>query len=365
MIKYNIPTAVCFGEGSLIESGYKIKGLGKKALIVTHKDFEKMSSVFDDLIPILKKQEMGYVIFDDVPDNPTFDSIRKGADTAIQEACDVVVGIGGGSALDAAKAISLVAKNQLDVKDITYPKKLVAAYPIVAIPTTAGTGSEATPFSVLTDSKNGKKGGIESELMFPTISFVDPKYTLTMGASLTRNTAVDALSHLLEGIYSTQRNSLHKTLIYEGVSLIYNNLIPLLDNLSSLELRTKIMQASLHGGVVIAHSSTTLQHAIGNPLTTEFGVPHGLANGIVMKSIMDLYYPSLKKDLDDLFSYLKITRKEFTSWLDSLNMSLISKLTEDFKEKSAAKVMQSGDIKVTPVEVSEDIIKNIYREISV
>ncbi|HOD54895.1 MAG TPA: iron-containing alcohol dehydrogenase, partial [Candidatus Cloacimonadota bacterium] len=128
----------------------------------------------------------------------------------------------------------------------------------------------------------------------------------------------------------------------------------------NVKLREKIMKASLYGGIVIAHSGTTLQHSIGYPLTTEFGLSHGLANGVVMKYIMELYYPAIKDELDELFLHLGMSKEDFYKWLDSLDFSFDMKIHDDFIEDKILEVVQSRNMANNPFTVSTTQIKNIY-----
>ena len=261
--------------------------LGKKALLVTGKNSAQKCGALADVQKVLAELKIDSVLYDKVSENPVLETIIDGAEFFTKNNCDFLIGIGGGSPIDAAKAIALTAANKLDINSIYDTSAFKKTYPLVAIPTTSGTGTEATQYSVLTDAATQKKAGFGHDLAFPVLALVDPKYTLTLSQSVTLNTGIDALSHLLEGIYSNKRSPLLYPLICQGISLIYNNLSNVLDNPSDLDGRTALSQASLYGGITIAHTSTTLQHSIGYPLTSVLGVPHGLANGIVMQQIMD------------------------------------------------------------------------------
>lgn len=363
MLKYHMPTRLYFGRDCLLENAADIFGLGKNALIVTDKNSARLSGAGEDLLRTLKRNNISFEIFDEVTENPTLGAVCRGARLLKEKRADFLIGVGGGSPIDAAKAISVIAANNFEGREIYSSGKIKKAYPIVAVPTTAGTGTEATPYSVITDEEISRKAGFGSPHIYPVVSYLDPKYTLSLNANQTRNTAIDALSHLLEGIYSTDRNFLVTPLIHKGASIIYSNLVPALTDLKNFEYRERLMRAALYGGMVIAQTSTTLQHAIGNPLTTEFGIPHGLANGIVMKEIMELFYSSVRNQIDDLFLCLGVSKREFYDWLDLLDMKLTDKLTDDFIERSSKSVMKSGDIPISPVEVREDTVRKIYKSL--
>ncbi len=337
-----------------------IKSLGRKALLITGKHSALACGAQADIISVLNQLQIDWVLFNEVKENPDLQTVMAGAKAFEDNLCDFLIGIGGGSPIDAAKAISLVSANQLDIDSIYNTAAFIKSHPVVAIPTTAGTGTEATQYSVLTDAVKQKKAGFGHDLAYPVLSLVDPKYTLSLSKEVTLNTSIDALSHLLEGIYSNKRSPLIYPIIFEGVLLIYSNLSTVLQNLTDYQGREALMRASLYGGITISHTSTTLQHSIGYPLTSVYNIPHGLANGIVMKDMMELYYPAIKHELDELFAYLKITKQEFYKWLDSLGMSAGITVTDDFINEKIPEVLASRNMANNPFEVSSDDIRKIY-----
>lgn len=360
---FYMPSRVFFGNDALTRATERIRSLGQKALIVSGKSSARMSGALDDIERILSQNGQEWCLFDRVQENPSIDTIMSGVTEFVVNSCDFVIGIGGGSPLDAAKAISLVAANHTDRNNIYKAEKYKKSFPIVAIPTTSGTGTEVTPYSVLTDPKTQKKAGFGSELAFPTLAILVPLYTLTMTQTVTLNTGIDALSHLLEGIYSNKRNTVVFPMIFAGIKIIYENLPKVLQDPRDLSAREEMMRASLYGGMTIAHSSTTLQHSIGYPLTSVFGIPHGLANGLVMKGIMELYYPVIKKELDSLFASLNITQMQFYKWLEALKLSLDIRIPEAFIEDRTPEVMESRNMANNPFEIDPEDIRRIYREL--
>ena len=380
---FNIPTKVYFGDSVLKNFQNEIVKQGRNALIVTGKSSAIKSGVMDDLLPILNELEIGYTVFNEIMENPDISIVEKGKNVflksygrihAVQNYksyghnhaprnYDFIIAIGGGSPLDAAKAISIMAANDLSKEDIYNTALHRKAFPIIAIPTTSGTGSEITPYSVLSNEETKVKAGFGNEFMFPKISFLDPKYTVSMSHTVTRDTAIDALSHLLEGLYSNKYNEFLLPFIYSGIKLIYENLSKCLKEPDNLMYRKNLMLASNYGGIVIAHTSTTLQHSIGYPLTTIFGVSHGLANGIVMKQIMDLYEPHIKDRLDALFCFLGIKKTELFDWLDTLEMKFMGVIDECFLNERIPEVMMSRNMTLIPYQVKEYEIIQIYESL--
>ncbi len=358
-----MPTSVNFGEDCVLKMGSEIATFGKKVLIVTGMKSALLSGALEDVIRVLKNESIEYIIYNKIIENPTLDSVIEGANIFKKNNCDFLIGIGGGSPIDAAKAISVICANDFKGREIYIAGSIKKSYPIIAIPTTSGTGTEVTPNSVITDIEKGMKAGFASKYTFPVLSFLDAKYTLSLPEKVTRNTAVDALSHLLEGIFSNKRNKLIYPILFEGVKLIYENLIPVLENPLDLKLREKLMLASMYGGIVIAQTGTTLQHSIGYPMTTEFGVPHGLSNGLVMKHIIDFFLQSIEKELSSLFMYLQCTKEDFFNWLDSLGMNKNFEISEDFVSRRIPEVMATRNMANNPFKVTSEEITNLYRKL--
>lgn len=358
-----LPVDICFGEKVLNTNGDAICGLGQKPMLVTGKKSAITSGALDDVVSLLKSSDKEYFIFNEITENPDLDTIDRAINLFVENKCDYAIGIGGGSPLDASKAIALGAANRLRAKDLYDVANHHQCYPIIAVPTTSGTGSEVTQYSVLSDNEAKKKAGFTSFLVFPIVAYIDPQYTLSVPPIVTRDTAIDALSHLLEGLYSNTRNRLLFPFIYEGIKLIVHNLKDLLGDLRNLDLREKMMRASLYGGIAIAHSGTTLQHAIGYPLTSELGLSHGMANGVAMKAIMELFYPSVKEGLDEMFRQLNMSKEEFYDWLDSLDLIYDGQITEEFIEAKYDEVMQSRNMGNNPFEVNAEQVKEVYRKI--
>ncbi len=357
------PVKIIFASEALQKARSELSHLGSKALIVTGKTSAKLSGALDDCLEILRELGTAYTLYDGISENPSLESIMQGKKLFQENNCDLVIGIGGGSPIDAAKAISLAAANNLKQEELYQTQLFKKAYPLVAIPTTSGTGSEATQYSVLTDYTNRKKAGFGHPLAFPKLAVLDPGYTLSSPVNVTLNTALDALSHLLEGIYSNQRTPLVFPLIYKGIANLMEFLPVILNEPDNLSAREKLMQASLYGGMVIAQGSTTLQHSIGYPLTTDCGVPHGLANAIAMDAVMELYYPALSSELESLFSALNTTRKGFLDWLNSLPFPKTLELSEAFIVSAIPQIMASRNMALNPFPVSEHQVRLILEKI--
>ncbi len=363
-MNYYLPTKVFFGKNAVCDAENDLKSIGEKALIVTGRSSAKKSGALTAIINSLDKLSIQYEIYAEIQENPSLISVDKGVELCKKTACDFIIGIGGGSPIDAGKAIAMIVASEIKTEEIYDASKFKAALPLVAVPLTSGTGTEATQYSVLTDTINKKKAGFGSALVFPKLSIVNPEFSYSVPRNVTLNTAIDALSHLLEGLYSKNRNMLVTPMLHKGVKLIIDNLETALTQADNYEARAGLMLGSLYGGIVIAHTGTTLQHSIGYPLTTEFGTPHGMANGIVMEDIMELYYPHAKSQLDELFDYLNMTKTDFYSWLKKFDLVLNEKLDEELIEYMTEKVMATRNMALNPLSVSTEQVKELYRRIS-
>ena len=357
-----LPTRIFFGAKALDDASARLPGIGKKALIVCGKSSAEKSGVMDALLPSLRREGIAFSIFNEISENPTITRVMSGKERFIRENCDFLIGIGGGSPLDAAKAISLAAANDLQINELYDAGKQVTAYPMVAIPTTHGTGSEVTQYSVLTDIKKGKKAGFGSDLIFPYMAIIDPKYSLSLNPRISLNTSIDALSHLLEGLYSTSRNSLLYPMIFRGIALIKDNLDTCLKNPAYLPAREALCLASMYGGITIAHTSTTLQHAIGYPFTTAYNIPHGLANGMFMAAMMHFYYPAVKAELDALFAFLEMSMDEFLAWLDSFPIRLKVEADDAILRSWIPQIMSARNTVISPVKPNESELMELLKK---
>lgn len=361
-----LPTRIFFGAKALSDAGGHLVQLGYRALIVCGSSSAHKSGVMADLLPLLDAKGLKHSVFAGISENPSIDQVIRGKEQFIAESCDFIIGIGGGSPLDAGKAISLAAANDLD-KDQLYDASLrQKAYPVVAIPTTHGTGSEVTQYSVLTDLSTKKKAGFGSDLIFPKIAIIDPRYMASLSPKVSMNTSIDALSHLLEGIYSKKRNPLLYPMIFRGIKLIMDNLSLCLKEPQLLPAREALALASMYGGITIAHTSTTLQHSIGYPFTTEFEVPHGLANGMFMKQIMRFYAPALRDELSALFTFLECSMQDFWDWLDEFPLQVKVEADDARLRAWIPQILAARNTAISPIQPTPEdllaLLKSVQQE---
>lgn len=286
-LTYHSPTRIIAGEDCIRKYAVELKAFGSKALIVTGASSAKKNGSQADIMTALGMNAQKYAIYDRVPPNPTVASVYDGAALAKAEGCDFVIAVGGGSPMDAAKVIALLAVNDLPVQNLFTGPYGGNILPLVCVPTTAGTGSEVTQYAIVTNDGAETKSGIGTPLFFPRLSFLDPRYLESLPRNTMINTVIDSLSHSIEGIISTRATLMTDTLAVRGIALISECLSQLAEgNLSRLQLERLLLASSL-GGMVIANTGTTILHAMGYSLTYFHGIDHGRANGLLLASALE------------------------------------------------------------------------------
>jgi len=293
--RYYMPVKIFSGRNCIEKNNREFLALGKKALIVTGKSSSEKNGSLADVKKALDSVKISCVHYNQIKPNPSVEDVREAALCAKQSGVDFIIGIGGGSPLDAAKAIAILAVNDIDDDALFSGIYEIKPLPVAAIPTTAGTGSEVTPYSILTYNKITNKKSIGSDAIFPALAFLDPVYTATLSTDTTVNTAVDALSHAIEGYLSARATEVIKPYAMESIRLIGECIPELKKDKVKENVREKLLYASMLAGIVIAHTATTAVHAMGYPLTYHRNIDHGRANGLVLFHYLKFLEPSIEK----------------------------------------------------------------------
>ena len=309
-----MPTKIFFGE-DVVKKQAPSLSLGAKALIVTGPSSGRASGALDDVLAVLKGD---YVLFDQVENNPTPQTCRAGAQLAREQGCEYIIAIGGGSPLDAAKAMALMAVDDRDPLEL-FQGWEAKPLPLVAIPTTAGTGSEVTPYAVLTIHENETKRSLRGPDLFPVVAYLDPKYTASLPRQVTVDTAVDALSHLVESYLSSKATPASDLAALQGIAVWGAALPALRSGELSLQDREDLLLASMLGGITNAQTGTTFLHALGYPLTYFHNYPHGRANGILMASYLEYNHRHAPERVENILELLDLPSLEaFRELMDEL-----------------------------------------------
>lgn len=357
------PTNILFGEGKIKALPETLPSGSKKILIVTGQQSSKTNKALGTVESIIKNTDKQVFIFDKVEPNPLTSIVDSGAVFAKKNSVDTVIGIGGGSPMDAAKCIALLATNKGSMKDYMKGKKpSKPALPIITVPTTAGTGSEVNHYGVISDADTKSKSGFSSDYIFPKAAILDPTFTLTMSYALTVDTAVDALTHAIEGYLSTKATFESDKLALEAILIIKDGLPAVLVNRRDLPLRTQLMYASMAGGFVIAKAGTILLHAMGYPLTTFYNIPHGRANGILLPVVLEFLKSVQPQKIQTLGYIFNGRLKEF------INKFGISTKLSDYgiTEKNIPRFLDDvwgrKNLAVTPKSVTKKDIIDLYTQ---
>ncbi len=232
-------------------------------------------------------QGVPFVHFDGVGENPDIDQVYAGAALARDAGVDFVIAVGGGSPMDAAKSIAWVVGAEVPRERffVDKPQRDDKVLPIVAIPLTCGTGSEVTPYSIITNHEIKSKANISGPCLFPRVALLDAKYLESLPKHVLCDTALDALSHAIEGIYSPKCDEMTEAMGLEAIRILTPEMVRMAhDNFVNL---VEVQYASMLAGMVIAQTGTGLVHAMGYPLTYYRHLPHGRANGILLAGYLD------------------------------------------------------------------------------
>ena len=273
---YNLPVNIIFGRGRVSEIGSEVLKYGKTALIVTGKTSTKKTGLLDRTIKLLNESDIKTIVFDKVEQNPLTTTAYDGAELAKKEKCDVVVGLGGGSIMDAAKAIAFITLNEGDVSDYIFGKKTSdEALPIILVPTTCGTGSEGNGFAVLTNPDNNDKKSLRCNAIVAKASIIDPELMTTMPKHILASVGFDALCHNMEAYLSKNEQPLTTIMARQGIELIGKNLVKVYNNKDDMEAFEKITWASTLGGMVINTAGVTAPHGMEHPASGLKNIVHG------------------------------------------------------------------------------------------
>lgn len=278
---FKLPSHIVVGEGALENAKRFLVSYGKKALIVTGKHVVK-SPMMEELKAALTDAGVAYVVFDGITGEPTDVMIEEGLAVYEESGCEFCIGIGGGSPLDSAKAIAAMSVNPGKIADYNGKVMDKKIPPVVAIPTTAGTGSEATMFTIVTDTEKGIKMLLKGEALLPELAVVDPSFTASSPKNVTVATGLDTLTHAVEAYTSKKAFCMTDTLALSAVKRIFRYLPAALADGNDKKAREEMAVAALEAGICINNSSVTIVHGMSRPIGALFHVPHGISNAMLL-----------------------------------------------------------------------------------
>lgn len=297
--QFIMPKQVFYGENALNDAADYVSAFGKKALIVTDAVMVKLGNV-KKVTDILEKNQTEYFVFDGVTGEPTDKIIEKGLEAWNEEKCDFLIAIGGGSPIDAMKAIGAVATSGGSINDYLGKVITVPTPPMVAIPTTSGTGSEATQFTIITNTEKDIKMLLKGAVLMPDLAIDDPTFTITAPPSVTAATGLDALCHAAEAYTSRKAQPMTDDLAISAVKRIFKYLPIAYSEPLNTEARSELSLAALEAGAAFNNASVTIIHGMSRPIGALFHVPHGISNAMLMTECFRYVCDGAKKRFGDM-----------------------------------------------------------------
>ncbi len=283
----HLPTRILFGVGTAQQVGAEASSLGiSHALVVTDAGLVQ-TEIPGAVTTCLDAAGVKWTLFGDVEPNPSVETVHKGLALYAKQGCDGLIAVGGGSPMDAAKAVGLLVTNGGDIRDYFAAAKVTKPLPpLVAIPTTCGTGSEVTQFTVVTDTEKHFKAGIGSPHNIPKVAIVDPSVLSKLPSKMVASTGMDALCHAIESYTSQAGQFLSDAFSLRAIEMIGRHLRPAVANANMIDLSGMAMASTL-AGLGFNNTRTTLVHAMSHAVTAHAQVPHGIANAILVRYVME------------------------------------------------------------------------------
>lgn len=320
---FHMPVRIISGWGAVREHADVLRELGSRCVIVTGGSSAQKSGALDDVKTALEQAGISYRIFSGIGANPLVSACDQAGALARDSGADFLIGIGGGSPMDAAKAAAVYAANpELSGEEIyAYtPEAGNAPLPVVLVGTTAGTGSEVSAVAVLTRDSDGRKKSISGPWCFAHIAFADPAYTCSVPYGTTVSTALDALSHTVEGMLNPRIGEVIRMFGHRALQLIGPALVRMNreHTLPDRVERERLYYGSLYAGVVLAACGTAFPHPMGYVLTEDYGIPHGRACAAFLPSLVAYAQVTAPEAVAEVLGALKMTFEEFKAVVDGL-----------------------------------------------
>ncbi len=369
--QYNLPVNIIFGRGKANSIGNIVSMYGKKALVVTGTGSTKKSGLLDRTVGNLNASGVDTVVFDKVTQNPLTTTVYEGAAIAKSSSCDVILGVGGGSIMDAAKSIAFCFVNQGDITDYIFGRKQSKkAIPIILMPTTCGTGSEGNQIAVLTNPETKDKKALYTMNIMPSASVIDPDVMTTMPKKVLSSVGFDAFTHALEAYTSKKANPLTDVQSLLALRLITENLPKLMTNYEDYDAWEALSLAATLGGMVIGSAGVSAAHGMEHPASGLKNIVHGRGLAALTPPIVERLAPALPDKFSEVSRILggkdeKDCAEGIRQFLRSIDLEVklgdlgivqddIEWLTDNCMKISA------GNLKNAPLEFSREEVADIY-----
>lgn len=307
----NMPGRVTAGEGSMDRLSSMVSDFGlKKVLIITDTGVWK-AGLIDYPLKVLKDAGIETGVIKSLPSEPEVGMVRSIHNQVAGQEYEGVIGIGGGSAMDAAKLISVLLTNKCDIEDLLNTGRIMKyGLPMIMVPTTAGTGSEATQNAIVTIPEQDLKVGIVNSRLVPDCVILDPTLTVKLPPAITAYTGMDAFTHALECYISAKANTLSDTYALKAIKLIYGSIRTAFVDGNNLKVRHDMLLGSFFGGMCIASSGTAAVHALAYPLGGRYRIPHGISNAMLLAHVTEFNRDSITEKLKDIAIAMEICTSE-------------------------------------------------------
>jgi len=360
--QFHLPVQVRFGVGRIQELQSILGEQFKNILIVTDKGVAEKSRALEAILPQL--QDYNVTLFNQVEQNPSYKTLEKGREVAKRDDVQLIVGLGGGSPMDAAKGIAVLATNEEEMPVYMGGEPLAAdPLPILCIPTTSGSGSEVTPTATYTDLEKIEKQIFTHAQIFPAVSIIDPELTQTMPKKVIVDSALDTVAHAVEAYLSKDAQPLTDMMALKALDLVMASLSKAMKH--DTAAATDMSYAALLGGMAVTHTHTLAMHMMGFPLTLGHRLPHGRANGLLLGAFLDFMRENSTvktrvKELDKRLEPVEGIR----GWLSALNLAphlAEHGVTEEVLNDYAAGVAGHENVARTPAKIKKEEILAIYK----
>lgn len=377
---FSTPSRIIYGKKSFENVGKETRSFGKKALIISDKIMSDLGYV-SECRDYLQKERVESTVYLEVNSEPTDQYVADALEILNRENCNVIISLGGGSCIDTAKAVSVVATNGGYIGEYMGARKLAEIKPVphIAIPTTAGTGSEATDATIITNTSNQIKMMIKQPAFMPEIAMVDPLLTVSSPKSVTAATGVDALSHAIESYISRRAQPMTDMLALSAMEKIVENLRAAFEDGNNIEAREEMAIGALQAGMAFSNASVCLVHGMSRPIGALFHVAHGISNAMLLPAVLEFSKEACVERLADLGRLFDPNAKELSDTeAAELAVSSVKKLCLDLNipnlkgygidereferavSKMAEDALASGSPQNNPKVPTKDEIEELY-----
>ncbi|MFD1362456.1 iron-containing alcohol dehydrogenase [Lentibacillus salinarum] len=379
---FQSPHIINYGRGSFETIGKETSKKGKKALIISDRVMDKLDYV-SQCKNSLSKEGVESAVYLGIESEPTDVYVSEALEILQQEKCDVIISLGGGSCIDTAKSVSVLATNDGYIGDYMGGRKIAKkkAIPHIAIPTTAGTGSEATDATVITNTTNDVKMMIKQPAFLPEVAIVDPQLTMSAPKKVIAATGVDALSHAIEAYISKRSHPMTDMMALSAMNLIVNNITKSYDSTDNIDAKEKMILGSLQAGLAFSNASVCLVHGMSRPIGALFHVPHGFSNAMLLPAVLEyskdsavqrlaelgrIFSPEMKNESDEDAADIAVNSvKELCLRLEIPNLQDWGIDKEEFENavsKMAKDALDSGSPGNNPKVPSHKDIEDLYHD---